>query len=85
MLKVILIFIIVYYVFKLAMRLLAPYLAKKMMDKAAQNFENQFNNPYYRDKPAAKEGETIIEKKPEEKTSISKENEGDYVDYEEID
>ncbi len=67
------------------MRLLAPYMAQKMMEKAARNFENQFKNPYYKEKPVAKEGETIIEKKPNENTSVSNKNEGDYIDYEEVD
>ena len=31
------------------MRLLAPYMAQKMMEKAARNFENQFKNPYYKE------------------------------------
>jgi len=84
-LKTIIIFIIIYYVFKFAMRLLAPIMAKKMMEKAAQNFENQFNNPYYKDQPKAKEGETYIEKKPDEIASPNKDREGEYVDFEEID
>ena len=43
------------------MRLLAPLMAKKMMEKASQNFENQFNNPYYKKRPETKEGETTTE------------------------
>jgi len=84
-LKTILIFIIIYYIFKFVMRLAAPYLAKKMMEKAAGNFENQFNNPYYKEKPQTKEGETYIEKKPADTQPKNKGNEGEYVDYEEID
>jgi len=67
------------------MRLLAPFLAKKMMEKAHQNFENQFNNPYYKEKPKTKEGETIIDKKPNDQPTSSIKNEGEYIDYEEVD
>ncbi len=85
-LRTILIFIFIYYIVKILMRMFAPLLAKKMMDKAAQNFENQFNNPYYKERPQAKEGETYIEKKPEETSSAShKKEKGEYVDFEELD
>jgi hypothetical protein len=65
------------------MRLLAPLMAKKMMEKASQNFENQFNNPYYKKRPETKEGETYIEKKPRENNNNNQQ--GEYIDYEEID
>ncbi len=84
-LKTIIYILIFYYVFKIIMRLLAPIMARKMMEKASKNFENQFNNPYYKEKPQAKEGETYIEKKPVEKSSKSNNQEGEFVDYEEID
>jgi hypothetical protein len=67
------------------MRLLAPIMAKKMMDKAAENFEKQFKNPYYKEKPSVKEGETIIENTTETATSKPTDNDGEYVDYEEVD
>jgi hypothetical protein len=66
------------------MRLAAPYIAKKMMDKAAGNFNDQFNNPYYKEKPETKEGETYIEKAPTDVKPKQK-NEGEYIDFEEID
>lgn len=88
-LKIILYFLIFYYVAKFVMRLLAPMMAKKMMDKAAQNFENQFNNPYYKQKSNVKEGETIIEKSSDSsnraKNSTGDNEPGEYVDYEEVD
>jgi len=85
-LEYILIFILIYYILKALLRLFAPMLAKKMMDKASKNFEEQFNNPYYKEKPKSKEGETFIEKKPQEKKQTPKSNlDGEYVDYEEVD
>ena len=83
-LRIIIIIILVYYVFKFIMRLLAPFMARKMMEKAAENFEKQFNNPYYkRDK--VKEGETYIEKKPQEDSYLPDDGEGEFTDYEEVD
>ncbi len=86
-LKTILIIYVVYYIFKFVMRLAAPHLAKKMMEKAAGNFNEQFNNPYYKEKPQTKEGETYIEKQPTNPTKVkpTKKDEGEYVDFEEID
>ncbi len=84
-LRTIIIIIIVYYVFKFIMRLLAPIMAKKMMEKATENFEKHFNNPYYKERPQTKEGETYIEKKPKENLSRSKNDEGEFVDFEEVD
>ncbi len=84
-LKIILYFLIFYYVAKFVMRLLAPIMARKMMDKAAENFEKQFNNPYYKEKPKVKEGETVIEKTGDNTTNQKTSEDGEYVDYEEID
>ena len=86
LLEYILIFILIYFIFKGLLRLFVPMMAKKMMDKAAKNFEEQFNKPYYKEKPKTKEGETYIEKKPQETKKTSKSDlDGEYVDYEEVD
>ena len=86
LLKVIVIIIVIYYVLKIVMRLLAPFLAQKMIEKAAENFEKQFNNPYYNKRPETKEGETYIDKKPQEPPSyLPNDDEGEFTDYEEID
>lgn len=83
--KFLLIILVIYLVFKILGRVLAPMLARKMMEKAAKNFENQFNNPYYKEHPETKEGETYIEKKPEDTPKKPSNDSGDYVDYEEVD
>ena len=85
LLRTIIIIIIVYYVFKFIMRLLAPIMARKMMEKASENFEKQFNNPYYKERPKTKEGEIYIEKKPNEQKKSSNNDEGEFVDFEEVD
>ena len=83
-LRTIIIIIIVYHVFKFIMRLLAPIMAKKMMEKASENFEKQFNNPYYKERKT-KEGEVYIDKKPKENRTPSNNDEGEFVDFEEVD
>ena len=85
-LKTIIYILVFYYIFKIIMRLVAPFMARKMMEKASKNFENQFNNPYYKEHPKTKEGQTYIEKKPKEQTlKPIDQQEGEFIDYEEID
>ena len=85
MFKFILIVLIIYLAFRIFGRVFAPMLAKKMMKKAAENFEKQFNNPYYKEHPETEEGETYIEKKPGESKRNGSKDSGEYVDYEEVD
>jgi len=85
LLKTIIYILVFYYIFKIIMRLVAPLMARKMMEKAAKNFEDQFNNPYYKERPKTKEGETYIEKTPKEKPPRSSDQEGEFIDYEEVD
>lgn len=71
-----------YYAFKFIARLVGPYLVKKAVDKMKQKAEEKFGNQQY--KSTVKEGETVIDKKPES-TQQSNNNVGEYVDFEEID
>ena len=75
-LRTILIIIIVVYVLKLIGRYIIPMLIKRQVNK----FQQENNRQNYQQKP---EGEVTVEK---EKTSNNKFNsdEGEYVDYEEI-
>jgi len=81
LLRTILIFLIVYYSFRFLARIFAPILLKKvvgnMQEKAQRNYKQTHN-------PSTKEGETIIDKKPNSKTQGNN-SVGEYVDFEEID
>ncbi len=75
-LRTILIIIIVVYVLKLIGRYVIPLLIKRQINK----FQQENNRQTYQQKP---EGEVTVEKeKPEGKKFNS--DEGEYVDYEEI-
>ena len=76
--RTILILILVYTVFKYVMRLLAPYIVRTVAKKAEAHFRSQ-SAPK---QPNQKEGETSIDKMPNSKTS--KNDIGEYVDYEEV-
>ena len=77
-LRTILIFILVYTIFKYVMRLLAPYILRSVAKKAEAHFRNQ-SAPK---PPNQKEGEISIDKMPNSKTSNN--DVGEYVDYEEV-
>ena len=78
LLKTLLIFVLVYSVFKYLMRLFAPFIVKSIAKKAEANFINQ-STPK---PPTEKEGEISIDKMPNSKTSNN--NVGEYVEYEDV-
>ena len=82
--RTILIIMMIWYGVKILSKLFAPYLMRFVVKKAEQKFGQQFNQQQNRQKSQQKEGETTINKAPEQ-TKTSNKNVGEYVDYEEID
>lgn len=80
LLRTLLIILLVYYTFKFFARLFAPYLMKKMVNKM-QNNAQQFQQ---KQSSSVREGETIIDRKPNTQKQSNKDV-GEYVDFEEID
>ncbi len=78
--RTILIIMMIWYGVKILSRLFAPYLMRFVVKRAEQKFGQQQN----RHKSQQKEGETTINKAPEQ-TKTSNKNVGEYVDYEDID
>lgn len=81
--RTILIIMMIWYGIKILSRLFAPYLMRFVVKKAEQKFGQQFNQQQNRQKSQQKEGETTIDKSPEQ-TKTSNKNVGEYVDYEDI-
>ncbi|WP_425075176.1 DUF4834 family protein [Psychroserpens sp. S379A] len=81
--RTILIIALVYYGIKILSRFFAPYLMRYMSKKMQQKFEGQFQQQQQRHNTQRKEGETIIDKVPQQPKTSDK-NVGEYVDYEEI-
>ena len=69
------IIILCYYLFKFAMRLLAPYLIQKVAKKAEEHIKKQFEQQQQYQSPT--ENKQEVPKK--EKKVV-----GDYIDYEEV-
>ncbi|WP_458626879.1 DUF4834 family protein [Winogradskyella sp. PC D3.3] len=88
LLRTILIILLVYFGFKILSRLFAPLLLKFVAKKAEEKFGGQFGgfqNPnQQRQEQKQKEGETVIDKMPNQNGS-SNQKVGEYIDYEEID
>ena len=80
-LRTILIFLIVYYSFRFLARIFAPILLKKVVGNMQEKAQRSYRQT--RDS-STKEGENIIDKKPNSKTQ-SNNSVGEYVDFEEID
>ncbi len=80
-LSTLLLIVAIYYLLKLLLRIFAPYLIKKFLDKMQQKAERQFTN--INEDNNVKTGETVIDKKPKT-TKGTNENVGEYVDFEEI-
>ena len=89
LLRTILIILLVYYGAKILMRIFAPYLVRYMSKKMQERFGGQFQQQQQQqqkqqDKNRPKEGDTIIDKMPQQQPTSDKKV-GEYIDYEEID
>jgi hypothetical protein len=76
LLKIILISVLVYYIFKTAFRLFLPFLGKKFGEEIYKRAQNQ--------EKIKKEGEITIQVRKDKSEKIDK-NLGEYIDFEEID
>lgn len=75
--------IVFYYILKLIGRYVLPYLLSIFIRKAQDRMMG--NSPDYSPpKKSKKEGEVSIDSAPKKNTKASKENLGDYVDFEEV-
>ena len=68
-----------YYVFKFLARLLLPIMVKKVVEKAGQNFQQQYQNQQNPNNQEEKVSNTSTGSKPRETKKV-----GEYVDFEEI-
>lgn len=82
-LRTILIILLVYYGIKILTRLFAPYLLRYMSKKMQEKYGSQFQRQQQTENPKQKEGETVIDKVPQQHKTSDK-SVGEYVDYEEI-
>ncbi len=68
-----------YYVFKFLARLFLPYMVKKVVEKAGQNFQQNYQNQQNSNTTQDSKPLNFNESKPRENKKV-----GEYVDFEEI-
>lgn len=83
-LKTLLIIVLLYYGFKLLMRILAPWLLKYAAQKMEKKFGDAFQQAQQSQTNTNNEGETVIDSIPDQETKSNKKV-GEYIDFEEID
>ncbi len=72
--------LVFYYIFKFLARLFLPIMVKKVVEKAAGSFQQQYQQPNH----APTQDEIIYDKQQSSKPRETKKV-GEYVDYEELD
>ena len=82
LIRTILIIVLIYYALKMIGRFAFPLLLKKMMRNVEKKF-NQQGQGSPSNQPPVKEGETVIDKTPNQ-AKKSNDDVGEYVDYEEV-
>lgn len=82
LLRTLFIILIAYYAVRFVVKLFAPYLIKKAVDKVQKKAAQQYQSQ--QEKRDVEEGKTIIDKKPQNGNQ-SNNSVGEYVDFEEID
>jgi hypothetical protein len=81
LLRTIIILLAIYFLFKLIVRVILPMLIKNYVDKKTREFYD-INE---RQRMNKREGEITIEKKDSKSKKDKDKEEGEYVDYEEVD
>jgi len=84
LLKTLLIIVLIYYLFRLTARFVFPFLLKYFIGKTQRDFDNWENG--YEQRHRKKEGEVSIDyvsRKDKNKKDMG--DEGEYVDFEEVD
>lgn len=76
-LRVLFIIILVWYAFKVAMRFLAPRVVEKAAEKIVRDMQQQQNQ-------TRRQGDVTVER-PDKKQKQYKREQGEYVDFEEVD
>ncbi len=89
LLSVIITAIIIFYLIRIAFRLLSPLLLKLFLGKMQKRFEQQFTNANNQHQHSNTEGDVTVDYSAQRKTNkngqtLSDELGGEYVDFEEV-
>lgn len=84
LLQTILIILLIFFGLRILFRFAAPYIMRYIAKKAGERFQNMAGGYTKQSTSKKPEGETVIEKMPNQQRTSNK-NVGEYIDYEEID
>ena len=73
-------FLVISYLFKILVRIFAPFLMKRFAKNMQERFNKQYQNP---ENPPREEGEVTLER-TDTSTKTKSNDVGDYVDFEEV-
>jgi Domain of unknown function (DUF4834) len=82
--ETILFIIAFYYIFKFVAKLLLPHIVKKVVQKAGENLQKQYQNPENTTWQKTKSADDILYNTTKTKNPRETNKVGDYVDYEEL-
>jgi hypothetical protein len=80
LLKALFIIIVIFYLIRIIGRYLFPFLVQK----GVNSMQQKMNNQYRQQQPSRREGEVTIERNRSGR-STSRQQDGDYIDFEEVD
>lgn len=83
LIRFLIITICVLYIIRSLARIFLPMLFQSMVNKAQQQYNNQQQNPFQQQRQSRPEGKIKIDHAPQVKPQIP-DNEGDFVDFEEV-
>ncbi|PCJ82448.1 MAG: DUF4834 domain-containing protein [Flavobacteriales bacterium] len=84
LLRTILIILLIYFVIRLFTRYVMPFLLRMFVNKAQRNFEQKMNEMHGQQEQRP-EGEMRVDYNPNKNQKKKKDDDGEYVDYEEVD
>ena len=73
-------FLVIFYLFKILVRIFTPFLMKRFANKIQERFNKQYQNS---ENPPQEEGEVTLER-TDTSTKTKSNDLGDYVDFEEV-
>jgi len=83
LIRFLIITICVLYIIRSLARIFLPMLFQKIVNKAQQQHNSQYQNPFQEQRQNRPEGKIKIDHAPPTKSQIP-DNEGDFVDFEEV-
>jgi hypothetical protein len=85
LIKFALIFFLFYFLFSLFSRYILPFVVRLLFRRMSDRVRGDYDRKMREQKKREREGEVIIRYKPDENNKIITKDDGEYVDYEELD